>query len=245
MSKSLYLKLIIIFIGITPFMAPIRADIGWFNIDPAHLKLVWSILFTSIFAIIWIVMQLSSGSIRVVKTTLYYPIGLFLLWCFVTLFWSKNWYFAIILLSILSSSILIFLIIINTFKTISSVQRLLKTLVFSMAVVSIIGLIQYYFNNHEIIQNIFAQVAKPSSTFGNKNFASHFLVMVLPVSLILILSAKSKNKITIYSFVLFIGLWYLIYISARQAYVAVFIETLLFTLFLKIIPTCIGHAQEY
>ncbi len=231
MSQSLYSKLLIFFIGITPLIVPIRADIGWFNIDPAHLKLAWSVFFTSIFAVMWIATQLLSGSIRVAKTSLYYPIGLFLLWCFVTLIWVENWYFAIILLSILLSSILIFVIIINTFKSISLAQRLLKTLVFSMAIVSIIGLIQYYFNNYEIVQNIFAQVAKPSSTFGNKNFASHFLVMVLPVSLMFALSSNSKSKVTIYSSALFIGSWYLIYIAARQAYVAVFIEVILIVLF--------------
>lgn len=234
MPQSIYSKLIIIFIGVIPFMSPIRADIGWFNIDPAHLKLAWSMIFTSIFAATWIVMQLLSGSIKIVKTSLYYPMGLLLLWCFITLFWVKNWYFAIILLSILSSSVLIFLIIINTFKSVLSIKFLLKTLVLSMTIVSIIGLVQYYFNNYEAVQNIFSQVARPSSTFGNKNFASHFLVMTLPLSLIFLLSANNKNKVTIYSLALFIGTWYLIYTVARQAYAAVFIEVIFITLFFLI-----------
>ena len=235
MLQSLLPKLIILFVGIMPFLAPIRADLGWFNIDPAHLKLAWGIIFTIVFSLIWLINQLLSGSVKFVRTPLYYPTGLFVAWCLITLFWVENWYFAIMLLAIILSSALIFVLIVNTFRNIASINALLITLIIAMTVVSMIGLMQYYFYDNVFIVNIFAQHnslgAHPAATFGNKNFASHFIVMTLPLSLVFIISANNKIKIAMYSLSLYIGSWFLIYTVARQAYIAIALEIIIFTLF--------------
>ncbi len=74
-----------------------------------------------------------------------------------------------------------------------------------MSIVTIIGLVQYYFPDNYLIQNVFAQVAKPSATFGNKNMASHFVVMVLPLSIVFLLSAKNNFVIARYSVAIILG----------------------------------------
>jgi len=235
MLQSLLPKLIILFIGIMPFLVPIRADLGWFNIEPQHLKLAWGVIFTIGFSLIWLIIQLLSGPVKFVKTPLYYPIGLFIAWCLITLFWVENWYFAIMLFAIFISSALIFGLIINTFKSISSINALLITLIVAMTIVSMIGLMQYYFYDNVFIVNIFAQSnslgTHPAATFGNKNFASHFIVMTLPLSFVFLISAKDKFITALYSLSLFIGSWFLIYTLARQAYVAIFVEIVIIALF--------------
>jgi len=66
----------------------------------------------------------------------------------------------------------------------------------------------------------------------NKNMASHFMVMTLPISLVLFLFSNKKPHAVLYSIVFFLGTWYLLYIQARQAYLAVIVEFLALVLFL-------------
>ena len=88
--------------------------------------------------------------------------------------------------------------------------------------------------NIYFIQNIFPQFAPPSSTFGNKNMAAHFLVMTLPLAFAYTLLAKTRVSVIVMAFASFVGLWYIMYIAARQAYLAMFIEILILIIFLTI-----------
>ena len=168
-----------------PLLTPIRPDLGWLNASPEKLKTAWGLITVVIALTWWIYIQYTSNRIQIVKTNLYLPIFGFIAWSFITLFWVEDGYLATIMLAQFSSSALIFILIVNTFKDYKLVELIPKVLVISMLIVAIIGLIQYYFPNNYFIQNIFSQAAKPSATFGNKNMASHFIVMTLTLSIVL------------------------------------------------------------
>jgi O-antigen ligase len=108
----------------------------------------------------------------------------------------------------------------------------LNMLVISLVLVSIIGLMQYYFNDIDFIKNLFIQNIAPAATFINKNMASHFMVMVLPISLVFFLFANKRSYAVLYSIAFFLGAWYVLYIQARQAYLALMIEFLVLAIFL-------------
>ena len=214
-----------------PLLTPIRPDLGWLNASPEKLKTAWGLITVVIALTWWIYIQYISNRIQVVKTNLYLPIFGFIVWSFITLFWVEDGYLATIMLAQFSSSALIFILIVNTFKDYKLVELIPKVLVISMLIVAIIGLMQYYFPNNYFIQNIFSQAAKPSATFGNKNMASHFIVMTLPLSIVLLIMSKINSRIIFYSITTIFGFWFLIYAVARQAYVAMAIELFVLILF--------------
>ena len=231
--QAYLVKFIYVIIGVMPFLSPIRPDLGWFNASPENMKTAWGVVATIILFTIWMVSQYQKGKLKVVKTSLYLPIIGFIFWCTVTLLWVEDGYLASIMLSQFISYGLIFFIVINTIRK-TEVINIINILIVSMSVISIIGLLQYYFSDIQGIRYFFAQTSSPSATFANKNMASHFIVMTLPLAIILLLTAKNKFNIFTYSIASTIGLWFLIYTSARQAYVAIALELFILVLFIAL-----------
>jgi len=234
MPQSFLIKFIIICIGIMPFLAPSVWFIEWFSTSPDLIKTAWGVSCVAIGLVWWIYNQVKSKEFKIVKSDLYFPIFGFLLWCFITLLWIEDGYLAAIMLAQFSSFAIIFVLIVNTFKRFDWAVTILKTLVLSMTIVSIIGLLQYYFPDNPYVQHTFLQTAKPGATFVNRNMASHFIVMTLPLSFALLLASNVRLKIVSYSLTTFIGFWFLIYIGARQAYVAVATELLILGIFIAL-----------
>lgn len=234
--KALYMptylsKIIIFLIGSLPFFTPIRPDLGWFYVAPDILKTLWGVMGVLVVIFFWLVFSYRKSEIVIQKSNIYLPLLVFIAWCYVTLFWVEDGYLATIMLAQFTSVALMFFIVNNLIKR-SAFYSIFNMLIFSMTLVSIIGLMQFYFRDNTLIYNFFGQSVVPGSTFVNKNMASHFLVMVLPLNLILLLKETSKKKIAFYSISITISLWYLIFIAARQAYLAFSIEFILLALFL-------------
>jgi len=212
-----------------PFLAPVRPDLGWLNASPENMKTAWGVVCTVMLFTMWLIVQYREGEFRIVKTNLYLPIFGFIAWSFITLFWVEDGYLASIMLSQFVSYALMFFVVINVIKKIE-VIKILNILIVLMVIVSIIGLVQYYFSDIHSVKYLFAQTSGPGSTFANKNMASHFIVMTLPLSFVLLLSARNKFNIALYSATSSIGSWFLIYTFARQAYVAMSVEVLILLL---------------
>ena len=173
MPQSFLPRFVIICIGMMPFFAPSFISFGWISTSPELLKTAWGISFVSIGLLWWIFNQFKSNNFEIVKSDLYLPIFGFLLWCFISLIWVEDGYLAALMLAQFSSFVLIFVLIVNTFKHFDWVVVTLRTLVLSMTLVSIIGLLQYYFPDNWNIQNMFMQSTRPGATFANKNMASY------------------------------------------------------------------------
>jgi len=227
--QSYLVKFIYIAIIVLPFLTPVRLDLGWLNVSPEYMKTAWGVVSTTMLFTAWLIAQYRESEFRVVRTNLYLPIFGFVVWSFITLLWVEDGYAASIMLAQFVSYALIFFIIINVFEE-RRVQSIMRALVAVMSVVSFLGLLQYYFSDVHIIKNLVSQTAIPGSTFANKNMASHFIVMTLPLSFVLLLSARNKFNIALYSATSSIGSWFLIYTIARQAYVAMAVELLIFLL---------------
>jgi len=224
-------RFIYIVIGVMPFLAPIRPDLGWFYASPEMLKTFWGVLSVLIIIFFWLVFSYRRSQLVIQKSNVNLFLFIFIGWCYLTLIWVEDGYLAVIMLAQFTSAILMFFIVSSLIKK-NAIYSILYTLIFSMTFVSLIGLMQFYLGDNILINNFFGQSASPASTFANKNMASHFLVMVLPLNLILLLKETSKKKIAFYSISITVSLWYLIFITARQAYLAFGIELILLVLFL-------------
>jgi len=220
-------NLTLVLIFVMPLLSSVFVKDTGFSASPEWLKSVWGVSGVSVLIAIFIVSQYKNNTITFKKTQTLYPILLFVSWTIISLLWVIDEYLATIALAKTISFALIFIIVINVFKSLEDLSLVFKYLILSMFLVSAIGLIQYYYYDDTFIQSIFTSTALPGSTFGNKNMASHFLVMTLPLSLISVFFAKNNKNIIIYSVLTLVGAWFLIYTSARQAYLAIFIETII------------------
>ena len=211
-------------------MAPVWVVENPIFTDQSHLKMSIGVIGSLLILLLWLFKRAEAGilNIRYTKFLLLF-IG-FLTWEFITLFWVQNVHLAAITLIQHSSFVVVFFLAINILSK-KDLPVLLNALVVAMALVSSIGLLQYYFNDNVFIQNLFFQKASPAATFVNKNMASHFMVMTLPISFILFLFANKKLSVVLYSAAFFMGAWYVLYIQARQAYLAVMVEFLVLVLF--------------
>ena len=228
--QKLLSKSIILIIAILPFISPMGVE--WFPlVSSISLKTTWGVISVFTLFVIWIVLN---HNLSVKKSDLYYPIIYFIVWCSVSLFWVKSTYPAIVMLTQFISYGLVFFLVINIYKNLKNTEALLKAIIISLTVVSVIGILQNYFIDNEFIQSFFVQVVGPSSTFGNKNISSHFIVMALPISIAFYLNSKNSKNLALYTLSIFISLWYLYLTQAKQAYFAITIEILILLSFFLI-----------
>jgi O-antigen ligase/tetratricopeptide (TPR) repeat protein len=217
-----------------PFAASMNLTDEWLHLGAENLKLIVGLIGSLFLSFLWFAKSYKDKAIIVQKNRLYLPIFLLLVWNYISLFWTTNNYPAFIVLAQFTSIAILFFLVVNIIKNSLNTIRLLKVVSFGLLGVSVIGLLQYYFNDVVVIKDFFWQSGKPSSTFGNKNMASHFVVMTLPISVGLFIYAKNKKSIGLYAFIFAIGSWFLMYASARQAYLASIVQLSLFLLFLSL-----------
>lgn len=223
-------KYLVFLVALMPFMAPSDLESSLL-ISPIEMKTALGIFTATSGMFIWLLVAYSNKKIYISDNSLYWPILGFVAWSFVSLLWVENGYLAAIMLVQFVAISLIFLLTVNVFKNNRRIDGFIILITVSLTLISVIGLLQYYLFDIDTIKHFFVQIASPASTFGNKNFASHFLVMVLPLNFVLILLSKNSRQIALYSIFLAISAWFLIYTVARQAYVAITVELLVLFLF--------------
>lgn len=232
MNTHHLLKLITIVFFVMPFLTATGLNDGFLStLNPRELRTSFGVVSVLLGLLFWIGYSYANGVIKVRSSRLYLPIFLFLLWCLITFFWSDNIYkYSITLVQYLSLG-LIFFLVTNVCVSSNAIKKLFDIFIYSLFAVSIIGLLQSYFSDSLFIQNLFVQKAVPASTFINKNMASHFVVMILPLSIVFLLTSKSLNKLFLYSTINFTSFLFLLNIEARQAYLAIFLELIIIALF--------------
>lgn len=95
-----------------------------------------------------------------------------------------------------------------------SFRSLSQWTVFGATLVSIVGIVQAW--GVEIPTLV--QVAPPSSTFGNKNMAAQYILLVIPVAYYLLLSASEPPKEWFHSSMAAIITTYFVYTGTRAAW---------------------------
>jgi O-antigen ligase len=211
------------------FIAPFQIGNLSFYGDTRYLKIGLGILLALIGILTWLYEAYLKRTLCIVQSKLYLPMALFLLWSLASFFWAFNLHLAIITWVQFLSYGFIFFIVVNSFSSKKSIDILVQALITSLFVISIIGLFQHNFPD---VNFFYDQYIPPAASFANKNLASHFVVMTIPLSLLMMFVAKSIRISFLYSLVTFLALWYVIIIAARQAYLAIGVELLVFILFL-------------
>ena len=231
MTNAFLSRFLMLILFAMPFMTLLWLTEDHFYGEGTYLKMALGVVGSLIVLLLWTFMRVKDSTLHVRHTRLLLLFVGFLAWEFVTLFWVVNTHLASITLIQHSSFVVVFFLAVNLLSK-KDFPIVLNVLVVALIFVSIIGLLQYYFNDNIFIRDFFFQKHVPASTFINKNMASHFVVMTLPISLVLFLFSNKRLHAIFYSVAFFLGTWYLLYIKARQAYLAVIVEFLVLVLFL-------------
>jgi tetratricopeptide (TPR) repeat protein len=161
-----------------------------------------------------------------VKSNLSLPLICFLVWALFSLFWSTNRYNGLVLWVHWSTCGLVYFLCLQILTSANRIKVLFYTLSIAAVIVSIIGLLQYFF---EI--DWFLQLAKPASTFGNKNMAAQFIGLCFPVVIMFFISAKKSRNMWTAALILSLVTVYLFHTRTKAVWVAIMAQVFILVLF--------------
>lgn len=229
--SRLTIKILVLFIAIIPFLSAVGIKgVYIFKPSPEDIKTFFGIVAIATATVVWFIDLYRNKVVEVRYDSLYIPIAGFIVWSCITLFWVIDQYSAYLKIAQFLSYALLYFLLVNSIRSLQDLNLFTRVIVGTLSIASIIGLLQSY----NIVNMYFLQSAIPSITFGNKNMASHFLVIAFPLSITLLLLAKKRRYIFLYSIIIFLALWTILQIQARQAFLAISIEILFLFLFLFI-----------
>ena len=233
LTRNHFYYIFIIALMILPLLTP-GLEIHSLAIEPESFKSVVAVSASGILLLLWVI---SGGGIgettRFVKTVFYLPVIAFLIWNVISLFWAvslADGIFATVQYSVMALAF--FLTFDAVYHKEDLVEKILILFVVAGFLVSIIGLLQIYFPDSQAIQNFVRQAVVPGSTFGNKNMSSHFLVMILPISTILLWRERRLERSIFFTTVTMSMLWFLFNTYTRTGLVALMAEITVFILFI-------------
>jgi O-antigen ligase len=158
----------------------------------------------------------------------YHKLPLLLLFAFavLSLFWTKSIDFSISQLTLWISAFFIFIIVSSIELNKQNLNKLLFFIVFMGFLIAVIGIYQHLIgiDNRMLI----SQLAQPSSTFNNKNYAMQVLVLIVPVALYMFIDSVNKYRSYIFAFILSVILIYSFYSKTRSAWLGISLEFVLF-----------------
>ncbi len=129
--------------------------------------------------------------------------------------WATNTFLAAMAALHWQTVLICFLVVHSQLKEEREARILLGVLALSLLFVAGLGVIQALFAVDWV-----PQISRPASTFGNANMAAHFLVLLWPVALGLVLASTSWRGRGFFGFVLLVSLGYLLQTQTRAALLA-------------------------
>ncbi|RJP61908.1 MAG: tetratricopeptide repeat protein [Candidatus Auribacter fodinae] len=133
-----------------------------------------------------------------------------------SMIWAVNRYEAILSISRWIYTILFLFMTVQVIRSQKDIALLSTVITIAGMLVSILGIFQFFGHNIEFIY----QAAVPGSTFGNKNFATQFIVGVIPFSIFAAYFYRTKKRSVLFSFSFFVLLFFIFISRTRGAWVA-------------------------
>ena len=201
------IRLMKIIFFLSPFI--IITNICDFSGLPQSLFLQLSAIVVAFF---WFIGIVNNKQLKIKITPLHLPVALWILWISISIIGETNPYEGILIARQWWTGAIFFLIL-STFQW-EKTKTLIPFFFWSGFGVALIGLLQFFMD----IQWI-PQVRPPSSTFGHKNVAIHYIMMTLPAGISIFLTLKNKLKNSCYGVALSFILLYIYTTYTRAGWV--------------------------
>lgn len=150
------------------------------------------------------------------------PLTAFLSWSFLSLSWTDNVFDGIAIFLQWSSAFAILIVSLNLFKEGKSSYILIKAMFFSGSIVASIGILQYLTG-----LDVLPQEYPPAATFANRNVASEFIVICLPLGVGFFFMEKRLKSLLYVSLGIETMLLFLFYSFTRSCILAVTVVSLI------------------
>ncbi|MFA4915124.1 MAG: tetratricopeptide repeat protein [Syntrophales bacterium] len=172
-------------------------------------------LIVSLLVVTWAFENISSKKSGIYFSPLGLPILLYTLTLFLSLIYTINPYTGAYEIFRQLTCVFLFFLVINYVETEKDILNICGAAVLGGLLVSILGIFQYFtsFNPDWLYQ-----VARPSATFGNKNMAAEYVIMVIPLSLILFLKAGDERPRLLWAVAAIEMIAYTVYANSRGAW---------------------------
>ena len=213
LSPARALQLLIAMMILVPLV--LKGDLLQFTLLPKRL-VVQAILFA---LQILIATHATNGRFRgLPRTVLNLPILTYVLWTAVALLWAGNRIAALGAIGHLLTYAMLFAATIVTLRR-EDLSRLIEAVCWVGAGVSLIGLGEFWG------LDLFQSNGRPSATFGYRNMAAAYLVMAIPLSVGVLLTARSGRAFGIGVIAATLMSIFLVYTRTRGAWAALFAAT--------------------
>jgi len=169
----------------------------------------------SLLLLAWAAEGLSSGKWKIRFSPLDLPILLYLLAMGFSLFNAINPYTGAYEFFRRATYVLFFFLVINHVKDKKEISIICSIAVSAGLLVSLLGIFQYFI---PFDPDWLYQVARPSATFGNKNMAAQYVIMIIPLSIALFLQAKDEKVRLFFGVAAIEMIAYVVYAHSRGAW---------------------------
>ena len=201
---------------------------------PSILKTNWALIMAPLIILAMFFSALKNNEKIILKAPnfsiyllLFYVISL------LSYFWSINKYDAMQFLEMYSMFMIFYMLSYNLITTRKKTLLVFRIFTFTSMVAALIGLSQYYLGGiFPIFEGLFTQLNPPGSTFGNRNFLGHYILLTLPISLVLLFLSKRTTSIFYYFFTSILSILTLSVIDAKQLDVAMLMLLIVLIVFL-------------
>lgn len=168
------------------FLAPFMILKGiW---DFANLPQLAFVQIGAVFLLLlWLVRALMGNGCFIVKSPLNFPVLAFILWSLATSSYAHNQYEAFLPWMGWTASALMFFLVLNGPDETRRLTTVLTALFAAGFSVAVLGAVQHLFGFSWI-----PQVKAPAATFANKNMATHFIILTMPLGVGLFFSRSQK-----------------------------------------------------
>ncbi|TAJ78272.1 hypothetical protein EPO44_20195, partial [bacterium] len=146
---------------------------------------------------------------------------------------APNPYEGIFALSQELSYVLLFWLVVNHIRTRDQIEKLLLWAVPSAVIVSLIGIYQMFGGEIPTLVNI----ASPGTTFGNKNSAAQYIVLVFPFPYLSLISTTDRRKERLFAICAAVLTTYLLYTGTRAAWAGCIVAFLAILILLRLKKT--------
>ncbi len=229
---KVFASLFAIAIAIMPLLSPGLSATS-LAVEPETYKSAIAVGGSGIMLILWLLANNINKGLSIAKTSFYFPVILFILFNIISFFWIIDIEAGLLATTQYFSMAVGFFIALDlAYKQDNFARKILILLAISGFLVAILGLLQYYFPDNQSIQYFSRQAVRPSSSFGNKNMSSQFLIMVLPVSIVMLWRERNLQYVLLFTITTTVMLWFLTHTYTRAGWVSFFVEILFLLIFI-------------
>jgi len=172
-------------------------------------------LTVSLLMIVWAFGNIYSPQSGIYFPPLGFPILLYILALLFSLIHAINPYTGAYEVLRQMTYIFLFFLVVNNLKDEKGISNICGAAVAGGLVVSILGVFQYFTS---FDPDWLYQVARPSTTFGNKNMAAEYVIMVIPLSLALFFQARDERPRLLWAVATIEMVAYTVYANSRGAW---------------------------